>query len=243
MGMPVTVEIADRSATQNDVEEVYSYFDYIDRTFSTYKNDSEISRINRREIGEEEWSGDMRRVLALSKLTQAETNGFFDIRKPDGSLDPSGLVKGWAIKNAADLLEKKGYKNFYVDAGGDIQTKGLNKEGKKWSVGIRDPFAAPEIKIVGSVYLSGEGIATSGTYVRGDHIYNPYEAAAPQGIASITVIGPDVYEADRFATAAFAMGKKGIEFIGSQYGLEGYMIDDKGIAMWTRGFKGFTREQ
>ena len=91
-----------------------------------------------------------------------------------------------------------------------------------------------EVKIV---YLSGQGIATSGTYARGQHIINPLEPNVPiTEIVSLTVIGPNVYEADRFATAAFAMGKSGIEFIENLEGFEGYMIDSQGIATYTNGF-------
>jgi len=56
-------------------------------------------------------------------------------------------------------------------------------------------------------------------------------------IVSLTVIGPTVYDADRFATAAFAMGRQGIEFLESQKEYEGYMIDAKGIATYTNGFE------
>ncbi len=81
------------------------------------------------------------------------------------------------------------------------------------------------------------GIATSGSYRRGQHIYNPHNANAPlTEIVSISVIGPNVYEADRFATAAFAMGKQGINFIENLKGFEGYMINKDGIAVQTSDF-------
>ncbi len=55
-------------------------------------------------------------------------------------------------------------------------------------------------------------------------------------VKSLTVIGPDIYEADRFATAAFAMGRGGIDFIESLEGFEGYMIDASKTATFTSGF-------
>ena len=66
---------------------------------------------------------------------------------------------------------------------------------------------------------------------------NPKTKVAAAEIASISVIGPNVYEADRFATAAFAMGEKGIEFIEGLKGFEGYMIKNNQIAVMTSGFK------
>ena len=82
------------------------------------------------------------------------------------------------------------------------------------------------------------GVATSGLYQRGRHIYNPHDFAdALDQVASITVIGPNVYEADRFATAAFAMGPAGIDFIASLRGFEGYAITHDRRATMTPGFQ------
>ncbi|OGC88463.1 thiamine biosynthesis protein [Candidatus Adlerbacteria bacterium RIFOXYC1_FULL_48_26] len=228
MGLPITVEIVD-TVSPEILEAVFSYFVSVDERFSPYKPESEVSRMP------EALSQDMKEVLELAEKTKEETNGYFDIRKPDGSIDPSGIVKGWAIKNAADLLQEKGVQNFFIDAGGDIQTGGTNAEGKEWSVGIRNPFNKAEIIKV--IYPRGRGVATSGSYERGDHIYNPLTPdKALDEIVSITVIGPDVLEADRFATAAFAMGQKGVEFIESLAGFEAYSIDKNGIATMTSNF-------
>jgi len=146
----------------------------------------------------------MQRLFALAEETRQATNGYFDIYR-DGMYDPSGLVKGWAIYNAANMLAERGYWNYYVDAGGDIQAAGHNAVHEPWQVGIRSPFNSREVVKVLSI--SDCGVATSGTYVRGQHIYNPRSAEDLQtNVLSLTVIGPNVYDADRFATAAFAMG-------------------------------------
>ncbi len=234
MGMPITVEIVGEEKDTSFIE-VFNYFSSIDATFSTYKKQSEISKINRGEIKERDYSQDMKTVLALSMQTKKETQGYFDIYF-QGYCDPSGLVKGWAIGNAATLLTKRGYTNFYINAGGDIAVKGKNAEGKPWAIGIQNPFSPSEIVKV--ISLADGGIATSGTYIRGQHIYNPItQKNEIKEIRSISIIGPTIYDADRFATAAFAMGKKGIHFIESLSGFEGYMIDANGIATETSGFK------
>jgi len=242
MGMPITIEIVDSSATPDSLEKVFKYFEHVDEKFSTYKDTSEIMSINRGELKESEWSDEMREVFKLSEELKQATNGYFDIKKPDGSRDPSGLVKGWSIRNAAKILEKDGFKNFYVDASGDIEVSGRNAEGEKWSVGIRNPFNRDQIVKV--VYLDGEetrGMATSGTYIRGQHIYNPHQAGPLEDIVSLTVVGPNVFEADKFATPAFAMGREGIYFIEKQPNLEGYMIDKDGIGTETTGFDKYTK--
>ena len=238
MGMPVVVEIVDINATRTIFDEVFNYLISIDERFSTYKKNSEITLFNEGKINERDLSVDMKEVLALSEKTKKETNGFFDILYND-KIDPSGLVKGWAIYNASLILRKYNFKNFYIEIAGDIEVAGLNKEGKKWAIGIRNPFKKEEnVKVV---YLSDVGIATSGTYERGKHIYNPKEKKPADEIMSMTIIGPNIYEADRFATACFAMGKKGIEFIESLSGFEGYMIDHSGIATFTSNFEKYTK--
>src|SRR5579862_7542675 len=115
MGMPITIEITDATAIQNDLDLIFTYFTSIDERFSTYKESSEISQINRRELLPADYSADMRTILALSEQTKRETEGYFDIHH-NGLLDPSGLVKGWAIQNAAQILKEQGFQHFYIDA-------------------------------------------------------------------------------------------------------------------------------
>lgn len=241
MGMPITIEIADRTADQETLDQTFAYFEYVDKKFSTFKVDSEITRINKGLLQETEYSADMREIFSLADETKKLTFGYFDIRTAGEKIDPSGIVKGWAIFNAAKLLRAKGFQNFYIDAGGDIQAEGVNAGGEPWRVGIRNPFSNdPGQAIIKIVAISSGGVATSGTYIRGEHIYNPKEPGTISGdIVSLTVIGPNVYEADRFATAAFAMGKKGIQFIESLPGFEGYMVDKDGQATLTTGFSSY----
>jgi thiamine biosynthesis lipoprotein len=235
MGMPITVEIVDPGENERLLDAVFGYFGYIDRKFSTFKPDSEISMINRQELRLEEASDEMKAIFRLAEQTRQESEGYFEIRR-NGIYDPSGIVKGWAILNAAEILRDAGCENYYVDAGGDIQAAGKNGLGESWRVGIQNPFNPMEIVKVLSIQNCG--IATSGTYVRGQHIFNPQVPEQPiTDIVSLTVIGSDVFEADRFATAAFAMGPGGIQFIERLTGFEGYMIYKGGMATYTSGFE------
>src|SRR4051794_27144260 len=131
MGMPVTIEIV---GAPDDalMARAFDYLVTVDQRFSTYKPDSEITAINEGRIAVADCSSEMREVFALAETTRWETRGFFDIRRRDGTRDPSGIVKGWAIRNAARLLREAGAENFYVDAGGDIQPAGHNAEGAEW---------------------------------------------------------------------------------------------------------------
>jgi thiamine biosynthesis lipoprotein len=233
MGMPITVEVRDTD-DHDLVESLFAHFARVDETFSTYKDTSEISAINAGRLALSQASSEMRAIFAMAEQTRRETDGYFDIRR-GGRYDPAGIVKGWAIAGAADLLRRAGCANFYVDAGGDIEAAGQNAEGQPWRVGIRNPFHIGQIVKV--LAISGCGVATSGTSIRGQHIDNPHAPGRPiDEIVSLTVVGPNVYEADRFATAAFAMGRRGIFFIEQLAGLEGYLIDADGQATLTSGF-------
>lgn len=236
MGTPITVEVADENVPQKAFDEVFAYFEYIDKTFSTYKNDSEITKLNEGKVKMEDLSDDMKLVLKLSEETKRLTDGYFDITTLGGICDPSGLVKGWSNYNAAKILERYKIKNFYIETGGDIQVSGHNEKGEQWSIGIQNPFNTKR-EIVKTIYLNKNGVATSGNYVRGQHIYDPVHWKYHIGdVVSITVIGPNVFEADRYATAAFAMGKEGIHFIEKLTNFEAYSIDKNGIATMTTGF-------
>lgn len=233
MGMPITVEIIGTNLTKH-FETLFDYFKEVDARYSTYKPDSEISQINNG-LPEAKWTDEMRMVLAICEKTRKDTKGYFNI-KHKGKLDPSGLVKGWAINNAADMLRKTDISNFYIEAGGDIQVSGRDAEHRKWTVGIRNPFNIKEI--IKTISVTAEGIATSGAYVRGQHIYDPFHPdRAISRVESLTVIGENIFEADRYATAAYAMGEKGIGFIESTPGLEGYMVADDQLATYTSGFE------
>ena len=235
MGMPIIVEIPGIQNVDNLLTEVFDYFTSIDNKYSTYKEASEISKINNG-LQKELWSQEMKEIFELCEQTKKETAGFFDILRPDGKYDPSGLAKGWAIQNATSILHRHNIANFYIEAGGDIQVHGLSSKKQPWRIGIRNPFNTGEI--IKTITLSNEGIATSGSYIRGQHIYNPLKPSSIiKNVKSITVIGPNIYDADRFATAAFAMDDKGVMFIESLPGFEAYMIDKDKIATYTSGFK------
>jgi thiamine biosynthesis lipoprotein len=241
MAMPVVLEIVGSAADETIFEDIFSYFTEIDARFSTYKVESEIQCINRGEISEEQYSEDMRTVLALAEETSLQTMGSFSIHTPAGTIDPSGIVKGWSIQQAALKLRKRGVENFYLEIAGDIQSSGMNSEGGEWSVGVRNPFVHEEIIKV--LYPKGKGIATSGTAARGDHLYDPH---APEGrvhtpYVSLTIIGPDVCEADRFATAAFVMGERGLFFIENLPGFEAYAVHTDHTARMTSGFERYTQ--
>ena len=234
MGMPITVVISDEDATPNSIDPVACYLSEVNARFSPYLPTSEVSRLNSGEVAYDEISDEFATILAMSGRTQDESNGYFNIER-EGRIDPSGIVKGWAIQQASTLLAEQGWQNHIVEAGGDIQATGTRTDGSPWRIGIRDPGNRNEnVKILA---ISNCGVATSGRAARGEHIWNPVEGGSPDPeLLSLTVIAPSIFDADRMATAAFAMGREGLSFIATQPNLEGYAITSDGLATRTQGF-------
>ena len=217
MGMPIVLDVRDADVDDGAVDAALALLREVDATFSTYKADSEVSRLARGELAEADAGPEVRAVLARCEELRGETGGFFDARA-GGSLDPSGYVKGWAVERAADVLWDAGLRDFALNAGGDIRLRGRARPEPVWRVGIQHPRQGDRVAAV--VEANDLAVATSGAYARGDHIVDPHTGRAPDGVLSVTVVGADLATADAYATAAFAMGGRA----GSRWTaeLEGY---------------------
>jgi FAD:protein FMN transferase len=235
MGMPVIVDVRDRDVSVETVDEVFDWLRLVDALFSTYKADSEVSRIDRGELDPERAHPDVRRVLERCEWLRAETGGYFDARADaSGSLDPSGLVKGWAVDRAATILHSAGAANYAINAGGDIRLCGGALPQATWRVGIQHPHARDRVAAV--LESSDLAVATSGAYERGEHVVDPHTRRPPAGVLSVTVTGPDLATADAYATAAFAMGPRGAAWTTSLPGYEAMTILADGRVLRTRRF-------
>jgi thiamine biosynthesis lipoprotein len=233
MGMPILVDVRD-DVDEDVLDTVFHWFRGVDETFSTYKDDSEISLIARGELAVAEAPDDVRWVLQRCEQLREETDGYFD-SYASRSLDPSGLVKGWSVDRAASLLSHAGLENYAVNAGGDIHLRGGALPDPAWRVGIQHPRLRDRIAAV--VEGSGLAVATSGAYARGEHVIDPHTRRAPAGVLSVTITGPDLATADAYATAAFAMGERAPEWTATlPDGYEAMTILAGDRVLLTRGF-------
>ena len=223
MGMPVTVDVRDEDVDENVLEQLFDSLRFADATFSTYKEDSEISRLNRGELAVAAAHPDVREVLDRCETLRAETDGYFDMRAAGAdAIDPSGLVKGWAVDRAASILDEAGVRNYAVNVAGDMRLRGRAVPEPCWSVGIQHPLEPNAIAAV--VEANDLAVATSGAYARGDHVIDPHTRRPPVGVLSVTVTGPELATADAYATAAFAMGEAGIHWTARLRGYEAMTI-------------------
>ncbi len=234
MGMPVTVHVVDDHAREEALHAVFADFTLLDRTFSPYRPDSAVSRINSGDLRLEDAGRLINQAAGLCRLYERATDGYF-AASIDGRFDPSGLVKGWAIDRACSILDGFGYRDYIVDAGGDVQTRGRNPKRGPWRVGIRHPILRDKVARV--VLASGLAVATSGTYEKGEHILDPHTGKPAGAWLSFTVVGPDILQADVYATACCAMGVAGLDFISRVPGYEAYAIGHQSRAFFTDGFE------
>jgi thiamine biosynthesis lipoprotein len=216
MGTIVSVAVRAPLVSDDVLDRFFERLREIDARFSPFRADSEVSRLVRGEISEADASPDLRHVLSACDHLAEVTGGAFDARghRPDGRPDPTGYVKGWAIEEAAWLLDSAGARNYWINAGGDILARGEAAPGQPWRVGIQHPDRRDRVAAV--LAVSNRAVATSGSYERGEHIRDPRrDGAAPSRLRSVTVVGPTLAFTDAYATALFVMGLHGLTWIAS----------------------------
>ncbi|MEY9969102.1 thiamine biosynthesis lipoprotein [Streptacidiphilus sp. MAP12-16] len=247
MGTVVSFDIRDagpaagphRARIETGLREAVAWLHRVDEVFSTYRTDSQISRLGRGELALADCDPDVAEVLALGAEAERVGDGFFSVR-PAGTLDPSGVVKGWAVERAATILRAAGSLNHSVNGGGDVQTSGEPEPGRGWNLAVAHPLHPGAFATV----VNGRAIAlaTSGTAERGAHIMDPHTGRpADSGLASVSVVGESLTAADIAATTAFAMGAAGKRWLERQPGLEGFAVTVEGRAWWTPGFAAYAQ--
>ncbi|MFJ2115637.1 MULTISPECIES: FAD:protein FMN transferase [unclassified Streptomyces] len=224
-------------AIHRALREAVLWLHHVNATYSTYRPDSTISRLARGELTPDRCSPEVRGVLALCDDAAHTTDGWFS-PLASGTLDPSGLVKGWAVEHASQILYEAGAHNTCVNGGGDLQARGEPSPGTPWRIGIADPLRPGALSTV----VTGRdfAVATSGTAERGAHILVPHHGTPAVGPASLTLTGPRLTMTDAYATAAYAMGTRAQDWLENLDGYEGFALARNGTTWHTSGFPGAT---
>jgi thiamine biosynthesis lipoprotein len=230
MGMPISLALrgahTDDPAARDAWSACLADLRVTDRVFSTYRDDSHVSRLARGEIGLDECPEVVREVLDLAERARQESAGAFDVRRPgpDGTvvLDPSGVVKGWAVQRASRHLRLLEDTDFCLSGGGDMVCHVASVDRPEWQVGVEDPREPSRVLAV--VPVREGAVATSGHAHRGRHVVDARTGAPPTGIASVTVVAPDLTWADIDATAAYALGEQAVEWLRTRPGRTGLVV-------------------
>ncbi|MSV87263.1 MAG: hypothetical protein F2865_05255 [Actinobacteria bacterium] len=241
-GTTVFVDVAsaseNESQLQQGIDHVRAFTLHVDEVFSTYKEDSIVTRLRKNHIGIESCSEEVLDVWERCAVARYLTDGAFDPWAVEGGFDPSGLVKGWAADKCAQILQRNGAQYIQVNAAGDLSLRGgFAGDGavKPWSIGVVNPENRKEHVQVFDI--TDGAIATSGSYERGAHIVDPHTGLIAIGAKSATVVGPDGGLADALATALMVEGRDGaIWFSQPELSLySAWVIDRHGEIAWSVG--------
>ena len=184
--------------------------------FSLYRPDSELSRLGRGEISIGACVPSVAVVLDLCEQYRDQTGGAFDARRPDGVIDPTGIVKTWAMERARWRFQLLGASAWLWGCAGDVTVFGRPEVAEQWRIGIADPRSSAvtpsgsgTARAIDAIRLeSGGAVATSGTTHSGEHIWDPRKCVAAQHYAQASVAGSDLIQCDAWATAIMAGGRK-----------------------------------
>jgi FAD:protein FMN transferase len=224
MGMPISIHLRgpDLDSVEPAVAAVFAELRHIDAVFSPYRDDSELSRVERGELSLADANPLLAEVRALCEQALLRTHGWFDPnglpdpRTSEPRYDPSGLVKGWAVQRAArHLASRHGY-GWCLNAGGDVLVH-APADQPAWRVGIEDP--RDPSRVLRAVALRTGAVATSGSAHRGGHIIDPRRGQPAGAVRAVTVIGPELLWSDVYATAMAAQGPTALAWLDR---LDGY---------------------
>jgi thiamine biosynthesis lipoprotein len=239
MGTVVSLVLPGGGARSAAADAAFAWLHEVDRRFSPYRPESEVSRLIRGEIGEAAVSTELAEILDLCETIRILSDGAFDIRghREDRAPDPTGLVKGWAVERAGALLRRAGLEHGCLNAGGDVLAWGGRATGSRWRIGVAHPERAGTIALV----LEAEdlAVATSGTAERGRHIVDGRSGRPADELLATTVVGPGLARADGYATAAFAMGIEGLRWCRGLPGYEACAMTRDGRLVSTPGLARF----
>ncbi|MFL6106001.1 MAG: FAD:protein FMN transferase [Marmoricola sp.] len=236
MGLPISLALRGRhcEGPRADLawDEALSVLREADLVFSTYRPDSVISRLGRGELDLEQCPPEVAEVLAIADLARTESDGAFDVRRPDRegrvALDPSGVVKGWAVERAMRAFDDLEATDVCLSAGGDMVCRTRVPGSDGWLIGIEDPVA-PD-RYVAVVPVIDGAVATSGSTHRAGHIVDPRTGEVPDGLASVTVIGDDLTWVDIEATVGFVLGHEALRWLSGRRGRTGHVVPPDGTS-------------
>ena len=213
-GTVILIELSSTKVNTEKLEaaakEAEKFLFLVDELFSTYRSDSQISKLREGTLDIADAQPLVKEVWDQCLYARELTGGAFDPWKVEGGFDPSGYVKGWAADKCGEIFNKYEIENSLVNAAGDISVRGgLLTDGVvgPWPLQIRNPEKFDEI--VKDVPLHDGAIATSGVGEKGSHIRDPFTGLIAIGALSATVFGPDGGLAEALATALVVAGKDG----------------------------------
>lgn len=240
MGMPFGIDVrdpqvlTDPARVEGLLDACFADLRRADETFSLWRPETPMARLSSGQARLDEMPADVLEVLRLCARWAGATEGRFTARDPSGAVDPSGLVKSWAVRRVGRRLLAAGLRHWCVNGAGDVLVHGQARPGEGWTVGIQHPTLAHTL--LDTVTLTVGAVATSGTGARGRHVWDPASGGPAHGLASVSVLARDIVRADVLATAAVAHGPGAERWLETVAGVEALVVDDGGTVTSTSGW-------
>lgn len=229
---------------ENTIQQACDILHEADRTFSLYKTESPLSQLARGETRLADCPPVVAEIWDTCDEWEKRTDGWFNAMTPQNTFDPSGVVKTWAAKRAAEFILHAGVTDFTMNAGGDVWLSDQLTSDQDWRIAIAKPvsIAAADAGVLTVIDLKNtnfRAMATSGSAERGEHIWNPKGAdkEASMDLVQVSVVANDLVTADVWATAAFAAGNRGISLLNAVDGIEALFIHANGDLAATDNFQ------
>lgn len=232
MGTAISIHVVDgrdAAAFRDAVRGCVAELRRLDRMFSPYSRDSDISRMRRGELAIHDADPLVAEVAQACAEYEKRTGGLFSASWR-GGFDPTGYVKGWAVERAAQahlrpLLSSS--QAVGINAGGDLRLFTAPGSDWVWEVGIAHPLRAGEI--LATMQVTDGAVATSGSAERGSHIVDPRTGERASGVASATVVADTLTRADVWATSAVVAGPADTTWIADARTRTGIIVTDAGL--------------
>lgn len=198
----------------------------LERRFSQSVVDSEINHWLSGGSVSPDAIADFDHVLRACGRLSDESAGAFGIESADaGRVDTAGYIKGFGMRRAAQTLRAFELANFVIGVGVDLYCSGRPDGDRQWRVAVADPHQANgAIALLDATDLA---VATAVMAERGERFWRARSSSLPP-LRSFTVIGPDIAEADAYATIGFAMGEAGMEWVAERADYRSVVVRSNG---------------
>lgn len=179
----------------------------------------------------------------LGRLLRAEVEGDPSggraRRLNDRSLDLSGVAKGFAVDQMAEVMRKRHLRGFLAALDGEIVVDGVRPDGRPWAVALEEPDPSRRAAR-GVIEISDRAVATSGDYRHRvrlgadwlSHTIDPRSGGPVRNrVASVTVLAADCARADAWATALLVLGAIDGLILARAKGLEAIFLIREGTSL------------
>lgn len=150
---------------------------------------------------------DFRQVMILGDQVK--------LGRPGMAVTLDGIAKGRVVDGGVAVLQRMGFDNVLVEAGGDLAAHGSRGDGTAWEVGIFSPRETLQPGTLATIPVMRQAVATSGDYMNAfstdfslHHILDPRTLSSPAELSAATVIAPTAMEADALSTALMVLGSR-----------------------------------